>query len=279
MKKILVLVTVVFLATLSIAQTLVIKGSNTVYPIAQLWVEAFQKMNPNVTVTLEGAGSTTGITGLFNETADVANSSRFLKSSEVEQMHKTGKYFVPIVVAYDGIAAIVNPNLGIDNISLETLKKIYTGEITEWNQVDPKLPKKPIVVYSRNTASGTFETWVEKVLQGAKLSPRVQMLESSQAEIESVAKNEFAIAYTGMGYVTDKVKALKVEGVEPTVQNVLRGAYPISRPLYVFIDLSRFGNLWPEKGVVAEYIKLILSPTGQRLVRQAGYIPAYGTGD
>ncbi|MEJ5230323.1 MAG: substrate-binding domain-containing protein, partial [Pseudothermotoga sp.] len=201
------------------------------------------------------------------------------KSNEVEQMHKSGKYFVPIVIAYDGIAVIVNPNLGIDNISLETLKKIYTGEITEWNKVDPKLPNKPIVVYSRNTASGTFETWVERVLHGEKLSPRVQMLESSQAEIESVVKNQFAIAYTGMGYVTDKVKALKVEGVEPTVQNVLLGTYPISRPLYVFIDLSRFGNVWPEKGVVANYVKFILSPEGQRLVRQAGYIPAYGTGD
>lgn len=279
MKKLLVSLTMVLLAGLLLAETLVIKGSNTVYPIAQLWVERFQKLYPNVVVTLEGAGSTTGINALFNQTADVANSSRFLKASEIEQMHKSGKYFVPIVVAYDGIAVIVHPSLQLDNISLETLKKIYTGQITKWNEVDTKLPNRQIVVYSRNTASGTFETWVERVLHGEKLSPRVQMLESSQAEIESVANNPFAIAYTGMGYVTDKVKALKVEGVEPTVQNVLKGIYPISRPLYVFIDLSRFGNVWPEKGVVANYIRFIVSPEGQKLVKQAGYIPAYGTGD
>jgi phosphate transport system substrate-binding protein len=261
------------------AQTLVIKGSNTVYPIAQLWVEEMQKMYPKLVVTLEGAGSTTGIKALFNETTDVANSSRFLKPSEIEEMRKAGRYFVPILIAYDALSVIVHPSLPLEDISIETLKKIYTGEITEWNQVDPKLPKRPIVVYSRNTASGTFETWVEKVLGGAKLSPRVQMLESSQAEIESVAKNPYAIGYTGMGYVTPQVKALKVNGVTPSVENVIKGTYPISRPLFVFIDLKRFNNTWPMEGIVADYIRFILSPKGQRIVREAGFIPAYGTGE
>lgn len=277
MRKFLGLILLVASVILS-AQTLIIKGSNTVYPISQLWVEEFKKINPSVVVTLEGAGSTTGIKALFNDTTDIANSSRFLKPSEVEEMLKAGKYFVPIVIAYDGLSVIVNPNLGIDTITIETLKKIYTGEITQWNQVDPKLPNRPIVVYSRNTASGTFETWVEKVLQGEKLSPRVQMLESSQAEIESVAKNQYAIGYTGMGYVTSQVKALKVNGIEPTISNVLSGVYPISRPLYVFINLTRFNNNWPQQGVVADFIRFMVSPEGQKLVEKAGFIPAYGTG-
>lgn len=276
MKK-LFLVLLSFTAVVITAQTLVIKGSNTVYPIAQLWVEAFKKLYPNVTVTLEGAGSTTGIKALFNETTDIANSSRFLKAEEIDEMHKTGRYFLPILIAYDGLSVIVHPSLPIEDISIETLRKIYTGEITEWNQVDPKLPKRPIVVYSRNTASGTFETWVEKVLKGAKLSPAVQMLESSQAEIESVAVNPYAIGYTGMGYVTKRVKALKVNGIAPTVENVLAGIYPISRPLFMFIDLKRFNNAWPDKGVVADYLRFVLSPAGQKLVKEAGYIPAYGT--
>ncbi len=274
-KSLLLLILVI--ATLINAETLVIKGSNTVYPIAQLWVEQFQKMYPNVTATLEGAGSSTGISALLNGTCDIANSSRFLKAGEVEQMHKNSRYFVPLVIAYDGIAVIVNPNLGIDSISIETLNKIYTGQITEWSQVDPKLPKKTIAAYSRNTASGTFEVWLEKVLKGEKLSPRIQMLESSQAEIESVAKNQYAIAYTGMGYVTSQVKALKVEGIDPTIENVLSGKYPLSRPLFVFFDLSRFNNMWPENNVIADYIRFILSPEGQKLVEKAGYIPAYGT--
>ncbi|WP_041083894.1 phosphate ABC transporter substrate-binding protein PstS family protein [Thermotoga profunda] len=276
MRKFLFMSMVIF-AVLIYGETLVIKGSNTVYPIAQLWIEQFQKMYPNVTATLEGAGSSTGISALMNGTCDIANSSRFLKAGEIEQMHKNNKYFVPLVIAYDGIAVIVNPTLGIDSISIETLYKIYTGQITEWNQVDPKLPKRPIAAYSRNTASGTFEVWLEKVLKGEKLSPRIQMLESSQAEIESVSKNQYAIAYTGMGYVTNQVKALKVNGIEPTVENVLKGKYPLSRPLFVFFDLSRFNNMWPEDNAIADYIRFILSPEGQKLVEKAGYIPAYGT--
>jgi len=268
----------VLVAIAILGETLVIKGSNTIYPIAQLWIEEFQKMYPDVVATLEGAGSSTGIKALMNQTADIANASRFLKSSEIEAMHEQKKYFVPLVIGYDGIAVIVNPDLGIDSISIDTLYKIYTGQITEWNQIDSKLPKKTIVAYSRNTASGTFEVWLEKVLKGDKLSPRIQMVESTQAEIESVARNPYAIAYTGMGYVTDQVKALKVDGVEPSVQNVLAGKYPLSRPLFVFFDLSRFGNTWPEKGIVASYIRFILSPEGQKIVEKAGYIPAYGTG-
>jgi len=268
----------VLVAIAILGETLVIKGSNTIYPIAQLWIEEFQKMYPDVVATLEGAGSSTGIKALMNQTADIANASRFLKSSEIEAMHEQKKYFVPLVIGYDGIAVIVNPDLGIDSISIDTLYKIYTGQITEWSQIDSKLPKKTIVAYSRNTASGTFEVWLEKVLKGDKLSPRIQMVESTQAEIESVARNPYAIAYTGMGYVTDQVKALKVDGVEPSVQNVLAGKYPLSRPLFVFFDLSRFGNTWPEKGIVASYIRFILSPEGQKIVEKAGYIPAYGTG-
>jgi phosphate transport system substrate-binding protein len=268
----------VLVAIAILGETLVIKGSNTIYPIAQLWIEEFQKMYPDVVATLEGAGSSTGIKALMNQTADIANASRFLKSSEIEAMHEQKKYFVPLVIGYDGIAVIVNPDLGIDSISIDTLYKIYTGQITEWSQIDSKLPKKTIVAYSRNTASGTFEVWLEKVLKGDKLSPRIQMVESTQAEIESVARNPYAIAYTGMGYVTDQVKALKIDGIEPSVQNVLAGKYPLSRPLFVFFDLSRFGNAWPEKGIVASYIRFILSPEGQKIVEKAGYIPAYGTG-
>ncbi|GAB4314561.1 PstS family phosphate ABC transporter substrate-binding protein [Pseudothermotoga elfii] len=277
MKKISVFL-LMLVAIAILGETLVIKGSNTIYPIAQLWIEEFQKMYPDVVATLEGAGSSTGIKALMNQTADIANASRFLKSSEIEAMHEQKKYFVPLVIGYDGIAVIVNPDLGIDSISIDTLYKIYTGQITEWSQIDSKLPKKTIVAYSRNTASGTFEVWLEKVLKGDKLSPRIQMVESTQAEIESVARNPYAIAYTGMGYVTDQVKALKIDGIEPSVQNVLAGKYPLSRPLFVFFDLSRFGNAWPEKGIVASYIRFILSPEGQKIVEKAGYIPAYGTG-
>ena len=276
MKKAILSVVLCFtLGLLLIADTLVIKGSNTILPIAQRWVEAFRKYYPDLVVTLEGAGSSTGIKALFNGTADLANASRFLKPSEIEKMHAEKKYFVPIVIGYDGIAVIVNKSLPIDDISRETLKKIYTGKITKWNQIDPSLPKKRITIYSRNTASGTFETWENKVLANERLAPWVQMLESTQAVVEGIKQNPYAIGYVGYGYVTNDVKILKVEGVVPNVKTILSGEYPISRPLFVFVDLSQFGNTWPENGVVARYIRFIVSPEGQKLVENAGYVPAY----
>jgi phosphate transport system substrate-binding protein len=154
------------------------------------------------------------------------------------------------------------------------LKKIYTGEIQYWSQVNPNLPKQRIVVYSRNTASGTYETFENKVLGGARMAPYVRMVESTQLEIESVSKNPYAIAYVGVGYVTDDVKVLKVNGIYPTKENILKGKYPIARPLFMFVDAT---NGFPEMGsLVFEYIMFAFSKKGQELVEKAGYIAAYG---
>lgn len=273
MKKALLTFVLLGIALFSFSETLVIKGSNTIFPVAQLWIEELKEMHPDLSITLEGAGSSTGITALFNGTAHIANSSRWLKESELKQMHEEGKYFIPVVLGYDGIAVIVNPNLGIDNITLEELVKIYTGKITRWNQLNPNLPNQRIVVYSRNSASGTYETFVEKVLKGERMAPTVQMLESTHAEIQSVAKNPYAIAYTGVGYVTNEVKVLSVDGVQPTKLNILNSVYPISRPLYTFVDAT---NGYPETGPVKQYLTFGLSKRGQELLEQAGYVAAYG---
>jgi len=272
-KKVLLTLVLVGIALFSFAETLVIKGSNTIFPVAQLWIEELKDMYPNLTITLEGAGSSTGIAALFNGTTDIADSSRWLKESELEQMHEEGKYFIPIVLGYDGIAVIVNPNLGIDEITIEELASIYTGEITRWSQLNPNLPNQRIVVYSRNTASGTYETFVEKVLEGERMAPTVQMLESTHAEVQAVAQNLYAIAYTGVGYVTEDVKVLSVEDVQPTKLNILNSVYPISRPLYMFIDAT---NGYPQTGPVKQYLTFGLSKRGQELVEQAGYVAAYG---
>lgn len=258
------------------ATNLVVRGSNTVYPITQLWLEAFKEMDPEVVATLEGAGSSTGIRGLFNETTDIANSSRFLSAREIEDMNQAGRYFVPLVIAYDGIAVVVNKSNPIEEISLETLKAIYTGTINNWNQIDPSLPSGRIAVFSRSTASGTYETWSEKVLLNERMHPSVQVVESTQAEVENIRRNVNSIAYIGLGYVTDELKVLRVNGISCTVDNVLTGLYPISRPLFMFFDLKPFGFKWPDQGVVSDFITFALSPKGQALVAQAGYIPAYG---
>ncbi|ABR31664.1 phosphate ABC transporter substrate-binding protein [Thermosipho melanesiensis] len=272
MKKVLGF-SILLLTVLLFSETLVIKGSNTVFPIAQLWIERLKEISPELEITLEGAGSSTGIAALFNKTADIANSSRWLKESELEKMHSMGRYFIPIVIGYDGIAVIVNRKIDLENITLEMLKKIYTGKIRYWNQIDPNLPKKQIQIYSRNTASGTFETFEKIVLKNEKMAPWVRMVESTRFEVESVEKNPYAIAYIGIGYVTDEVKVLKVEGILPTKETILDGTYPISRPLFMFVDAT---NGYPEAGAIKKYITFGLSKEGQDLVEKAGYISAYG---
>ncbi|MEA2065880.1 MAG: PstS family phosphate ABC transporter substrate-binding protein [Thermotogota bacterium] len=271
-RKILVLI-VVLLSLLAFSQTLVIKSSNTVYPVDQAWAEAFQKEHPDVSITLEGAGSSTGIKALFNNQTDISNSSRWLKDAELQQMFEEGSYFIPFIVGYDGIAIIVNPSLPLDSITINQLKKIYTGEIVTWKQINPDLPNTRVVLYSRDTASGTFEYFVEHVLEGERLVPYTQMLPSNRAEVEQVSQNENAIGYVGMAYITDKVKALNVEGIEPTLKNVNTGKYPISRPLFMFLDAT---NVLPT-GLSWEYLQFGLSPKGQSFVLDVVYVNAYGT--
>lgn len=273
MKKTAVLTSLVIFAIFTFASTLVIKGSNTVYPVAQLWVEGFKALNPDVEISIEGAGSSTGIKALFNDQTDIANSSRWLKASEIERLHKDGKYFIPYTVAYDGIAIVVNRELGIENITIQQLYDIYSGKVSFWNQIDPSLPKARIVAFSRDNASGTFESFVEHVMKGEKLAPQIQQLASTTTEVEQIIQNRYAIGYIGMGYITGEVKPLKVEGVEATVANVNSSSYPISRPLFMFVDVTN-GLL---EGNTAAFLRYALSPEGQAAVLGAGYINAYGT--
>ncbi|HPE68538.1 MAG TPA: phosphate ABC transporter substrate-binding protein PstS family protein [Thermotogota bacterium] len=274
MKRTYILVLLALGLTLGLfANTLVIKGSNTIFPVAQLWIERMQQIQPDVNITLEGAGSSTGIAALFNGTTDIANSSRWLKGSELEKMAAEGKYFIPFVLGYDGIALIVNPQLGLEQISLETLQGIYSGKLKTWRQVDPNLPNQQIVSYSRNTASGTYETFEKIVLNGVRMDPRVRMVESTQYVVDTVAQNPYAIGYVGVGYVSDQVQVLQVEGQLPTKNNILNMVYPISRPLFLFVDATEG---FPETGTIKQFLTLAFSLEGQQMVEKAGYIAAYG---
>jgi phosphate transport system substrate-binding protein len=273
MKKGLLVTLIIVIAFVGFAGTMAIKGSNTVFPVSQLWIEELKEMYPDIEITLEGAGSTTGVTALFNGTADIGNTSRWLKETEIQKMHDEGKYFIPFVVAYDGIAIVVNKENKLDNITVEQLKGIYTGKINRWSQLNPNLPNQPIIFYTRNTASGTYETFEGKILNGERMDPRARMVESTQLEIDSIAQNPYAIAYTGYGYVNDKVKVLKLEGVMPSIETILTSEYYLSRPLFMWVDAT---DGFPETGDVKKYITFGMSKRGQELVEQAGYVGAYG---
>jgi len=273
MRKALLVLLMIAVALIGFAGTMAIKGSNTVFPVSQLWIEELKEMYPDIEITLEGAGSTTGFTALFNGTADIANTSRWIKDKELDRMNEEGKFFIPFVVGYDGIAIVVNKDNQLDNITVEQLKGIYTGKITRWSQLNPNLPNQPIIFYTRNTASGTYETFEGKILNGERMDPRARMVESTQLEIDSIAQNPYAIAYTGYGYVNEKVKVLTLEGIMPSIETILTSEYYLSRPLFMWVDAT---DGFPETGDVKRYITFGLSKRGQELVDQAGYVGAYG---
>lgn len=263
--------TVILLVVLIIALPLFAKksnqltcsGSTTVLPIAQAAAEAFMAKYPQVNVSVRGGGSGVGVAALISGSTDIANSSRPMKSKEVTQAKGKGVNPVAYFVANDGIAIIVNKSNTVKNLSLKQLKDIYTGKITNWNQLGGK--NMPIVVVSRDVASGTFEVFNEKALQGNKVIDSAQMLASNNAVASTVGDTPGAVGYVGLGYITDKVNALIIDNVMPTESTVKDKSYKLSRKLYMYTNGKASGN-------AAGFITFIQSEEGQRIVENAGFI-------
>jgi phosphate transport system substrate-binding protein len=256
-----------FTTTMVWAGNLVIKGSTTVLPIAQKAAEAYMKQNPDVKISLSGGGSGNGIKALIDGSTDIANASRFIKDKEVSLAVERGRYPVPFAVAYDCIVPVVHPSNNLKNLSLTHLKRIYMGEVKNWKEVGG--PDSPVVVISRDTSSGTYEVWHKLVLKKERVFPGALLQASNGAVVQAVAKNKNAIGYIGLGYLSDEVKALKVNDVTGSPETTLNGTYPISRPLYMFTPG------WPE-GDALNFINFVLNPEkGQKYVAEAGYVPLY----
>lgn len=248
------------------AEKLVMNGSTTVLPIAQKAAEVYMKANPGVSISVSGTGSGDGIKALVDGTTDIANSSRFIKDSEIKTAIENGVFPVPHKIALDSIVPVVHPTNAVKNLTLKQLKGIYTGQFTNWNQVGG--PNKPIVVISRDTSSGTYEVWHEKVLEKERVTPKASLLASNGAVVTAVAQNPNAIGYIGLGYVSKEVKALTVNGIVATVATTISKKYPIARDLFMFTEG------WPT-GEVADFINFMVSPAGQKLVQEVKYVPIY----
>jgi phosphate transport system substrate-binding protein len=246
------------------AEKIVIKGSTTVLPIAQATLEAYMKANPGVDISLSGSGSGEGIKALIDKSTDIANSSREITANEVELAKSKGVNPITTVVAIDGIVPIVNPKNKIKNLSIDQLSQIYQGKITNWKEVGGD--DLQIVVVSRDSSSGTFETWAEMVLHKAKVTPRAEMQASNGAIVQVVSENRYAIGYIGLGYVNKSIKALTVNGIQASAKTTIPKEYPIARDLYMYTN----GQPASE---VAKFIKFVLSPAGQKLVAKEGFVP------
>ena len=254
-------------ATAATAGNLVIKGSTTVLPISQLAIEAYMKAHPDVNISLSGGGSSNGIKAIIDGSTDIANASRFIKSKEVALAQEKGVYPVPFAIAYDSIIPVVHPSNSLTGITLAQLKDIYMGKITNFKEIGG--PDLKIVVCSRDTSSGTYETWEGKVMKKERVTPAAQVMASNGAIVQAVSNNKHALGYIGIGYLNSSVKGLKVDGVEGTKETTLNGSYPISRPLFMFT------NGWP-KGDTLNFVNYMFNPNqGQKFVAEAGYVPLY----
>jgi phosphate transport system substrate-binding protein len=246
------------------AESIVIKGSTTVLPIAQATLEAYMKANKGTQISLSGGGSGDGIKALIDKTADIANSSREIKKEEIDFAKVKGVKPVAHVVAYDAIIPVVNPKNKVKGLSIDQLSQIYQGKITNWKEVGGDDLK--IVVISRDSSSGTFESWDHFVMKKVKVTPRAQMLASNGAIVTAIANNKYAISYLGMGYVNKSVKGLSVNDVTASAETALSKQYPLSRELYMYTNGEPAGG-------VAKFIAFVKGPEGQKIVAKEGFVP------
>ncbi|HNZ07870.1 MAG TPA: PstS family phosphate ABC transporter substrate-binding protein [Candidatus Cloacimonadota bacterium] len=266
-KYIIILLTLVLsFAALSLAakgKQITCSGSTTVLPIAQAAAEAYMDTHPDLNISVRGGGSGVGVAALQNGTVQIANSSRPIKSKEISACKAKGVDPRAYVIANDAIAIVVHKGNAVQNLSIKQIKDIYTGKITNWKQVGG--PSLPIVVVSRDVASGTFEVFNEKALGGAKVAASAQLLASNNAVVTAVSTTPGAIGYAGLGYITDGVKVVKVENVTPSETTAKNGTYKLARKLYMYTNGKA-------KGDVGNFIGWLQSPAGQEIVKQQGFI-------
>lgn len=266
MKKTTLLVLILGLSLAATAQK--IKGSDTVLPLMQLEAEKYMKEQPKANVTITGGGSGVGISALLEGTTDIAMASRKMKFDEKLKLQESGKKAVEKVIAYDALAIVVNPSNKVNQLTREQLEGIFTGKITNWKEVGGADLK--IVVYSRETSSGTYEFFKESVLKNKNYTASALSMPATGAIIQSVSQTPGAIGYVGHAYLNDKVKGLKVsyDGenyVAPTYENAKNKSYPVVRPLLLYYEKSNEAKVTP-------FINYILSDKGQKTVKEIGYI-------
>ena len=270
MKKF-IIAAALLLAGFATASAQKIKGSDTVLPLSQKEAEEYMKVNPSATVTVTGGGSGVGISALMEGTTDIAQASRRMKFDEKQKIQKEGDKVKETVVAYDALAIVVHPSNPVTNLTREQLEGIFTGRITNWKEVGG--PDAKIIVYSRETSSGTYEFFKESVLENKNYTNNILSMPATGAIIQSIRQTKGAIGYVGMAYLNPHVKAIKVsyDGGKsyayPSIENARAKKYPIVRPLYYYYNKK-------DKNKVQPYLQFITSERAENISLKLGFIPA-----
>jgi len=234
-------------------------GSTTVQPLAEVLAEAFMAENRGVMVEIQGGGSSVGVTSAGEETVDIGNVSRNVKESEFEEFPELQVF----TIAYDGIAVVTNPDLDLPSLSIDQVKAIFAGEITNYSEVGG--PDAEIVVVSREEGSGTRAAFEELVMQTGDAQALISadaLLQQSNGQIRTtLAETPNTIGYLSFGFLDESIKPVTIDGVEPTVENVKNGSYAIFRPLIMLTNGE-------PNSLAGAFLNFILSDEGQDIVSE-----------
>ncbi len=245
---------------------IVVDGSTTVGPIVKAFAEYYMGKYPGVNITVSESGSGNGAKSLVNAACDVAAMSRPMKDSEKQAAQAAGVTPVEHIVAMDGIALVVHPGNPLADLTIAQIRDLYAGRIRNWKDLGG--PDKPVVAISRDTNSGTYETFEALVMNKEKIGERAEYVGSNGAIRQRVLSTPAAIGYVGLAF-TEGVKALTVNGIEAAADTVAGGTYPVARPLYLYT------NGQPKPGTpLHDFISLSGTPEGKRIVEDTGFVPA-----
>ena len=253
------------------AGNITVKGSDTLVILAQKWAEVYMSKHPETKIQVTGGGSGIGFAALQNNTTDIADASRPIKSAEIAACIKAfGKKPREYKVALDGLSVYVHSSNPVKELSIDQLEQIFTGKVRNWKAVGG--PDLAIVVYSRENSSGTYEFFKDNVLKGKDFAASAQTMAGTAALLQSVTRDPKAIGYGGAAYghgakVLNIKKTPDAPAIEPTEENVVSGKYPIWRYLYNYLSPEK------DKGEIAAYLNWIRSAEGQKVVKDVGYYP------
>ena len=248
------------------AERLVIKGSDTLGAklVPQL-AESFKAQHSGTTFDIAAEGSTTGIAAIIDGTAEIGMSSRRAKSSEIGAANAKGKNMKPTIVAYDGIAVIVNSANPIKSLTKKQVEQIFAGDVTDWSAVGGSGGK--ISIYTRNTSSGTYSDFKELAMKKRDYAGGSQKMAGNEQIAAEVGKNAHGIGYVGMAYTkAGGVKVVSIEGATPSKESVLGKAYPYARPTFYYTNGE-------PTGLAKQFVDFTVSDAGQKIVEQVGFVP------
>src|SRR5882762_3320492 len=266
LKHLAILIALAFGMTEARADRLVIKGSDTLGAklVPQL-AEQFKAQHPGTTFDIAAEGSTTGIAAIIDGTAQIGMSSRRAKTSEVGAAASKGKHMKPTIVAFDGIAVIVNSANPIKALTKKQVEQIFTGDVTDWSAVGGSGGK--ISVYTRNTSSGTYSDFKELAMKKRDYAPDSQKMAGNEQIASEVSKNPNGVGYVGLAYTkASGIKVVSIDGAVPSKESVLGKKYPYARPTFYYTNGE-------PSGLAKEFVDFTVSDVGQKIVEQVGFVP------